>query len=177
MNVSGKSGKSLEGEVPVNKDEVFKNYQQKVLHYILGKGINPNDAEDLCANVFVKVYQNWDSYDETKSAISTWIYRITQNTVIDFYRTNKRTKELAEDTPFVDTSLDKVLTTETLTELTQALMQLESRDRQLVLYVYYHGKTLKEACFSLGMSYSNGKIVMKKALATLKELLDPCLPQ
>lgn len=157
----------------MNENEVYKNYQQKVLHYILGKGINPTDAEDLCANVFVKVFQNWDSYDETKSSVSTWIYRITQNTVIDFYRTNKHTKELAEDTPFVDTSLDKILTAETLTELSQALMRLDGRARQLVLYVYYHGKTLKEACACLGMSYSNGKIVMKKSLATLKELLAP----
>lgn len=156
----------------MNKNEVYKNYQQKVFHYILGKGINPTDAEDLCENVFVKVYQNWDNYDESKSAISTWIYRITQNTVIDFYRTAKHTKELAEDTPFIDTSLDKVLTSETLTELSQALMKLEGRNRQLVLYVYYHGKTLKEACVSLGMSYSNGKIIIKKSLARLKELLE-----
>lgn len=172
MNGNEKSDKR-EWEDSMNKDDVYKNYQQKVLYYILGKGINTDDAEDLCENVFVKVFQNWDNYDESKSCISTWIYRITQNTVIDFFRTAKHTKELAEDTPFVDTSLDNILTAETLTELSQALMRLEGRDRQLVLYVYYHGKTLKDACTKLGMSYSNGKIIMKKSLATLKELLNP----
>ena len=72
---------------------------------------------------------------------------------------------------FVDTNYDKVLTNETLTELGQALMRLDDRERALIVLVYYDGITLKEAAAKINMSYSNSKLVMKKALSQLKDFL------
>lgn len=154
------------------KDEIYRNYSKKVFYYMLGKGLNESDAEDLTANVFVKVYNKLDGFDSSKSSISTWIYRITQNTVIDFFRARKSFGELSEDIVYVDENFDKLAQTETLTELAQALMQLDERSRSLVVLVYYDGMTLKEAAEKTGMSYSNSKIIMKKALGTLKKILE-----
>lgn len=154
------------------KDEIYRAYNKKVFYYIIGKGINETDAEDLAANVFVKIYNKIDDFDSSKSSISTWIYRITQNTVIDFFRAKKSFEELSEEIVYVDENFDKLAQTETLTELAQALMELDERSRALVVLVYYDGKTLKEAAEKLGMSYSNSKIVMKNALGTLKKFLE-----
>lgn len=154
------------------KDEIYRTYSKKVFFYILGKGLNEADAEDLAANVFVKVYDKIDAFDPSKASISTWIYRITQNTVIDFFRARKSFEELSEDIVYVDENFDKLAQTETLTELAAALMQLDDRSRALVVLVYYDGLTLKEAAEKTGMSYSNSKIIMKKALGTLKKFLE-----
>ena len=51
-------------------------------------------------------------------------------------------------------------------------MRLEDRERALVVLVYYDGKSLKEAAEILKMSYSNSKLVMKKALSELKNFMD-----
>ena len=72
---------------------------------------------------------------------------------------------------FVYTNFDNVLTNETLTELGQALMRLDDRERALIVLVYYDGITLKEAAEKINMSYSNSKLVMKKALSQLKDFL------
>lgn len=154
------------------KDRIYKEYSRKVFCYFRGKGLNEDDAEDLCANVFVKFYASADSFDETKASPSTLIYRISHNTLIDFYRTKKEHYELDEEIPFTDETLDSILTQETLTELGQALMRLEDRERSLVVLVYYDNKTLKEASAILKMSYSNAKLIMKKALGELKDFLD-----
>ena len=154
------------------KEALYREYNKKILYYIMGKGIERSDAEDLCDNIFVKFYNSLSSFDPAKSAPSTWLYRITQNTIIDFFRARKQFSELNENLMFEDSSFDEVLTEESLTELSNALMKLDLRSRTLVVAVYYDGKTLKEAAAQLEMSYSNSKIVMKKALAELKEILD-----
>lgn len=48
-----------------------------------------DEAEDLAQNVFVKVFQNYESFDESKASVSTWIYTITHNTAINYYKSMK----------------------------------------------------------------------------------------
>ena len=153
------------------KSQIFKDYNAKVLGYIRGKGIAPDDAEDLRSQIFLKFYSSLENFDPSKSAPSTWLYRITQTAVIDFFRTKKHFAELNEEMVFVDKNFDNILTNETLTELGQALMRLDDRARALVVLVYYDGITLKEAAAKINMSYSNSKLVMKKALSELKDFL------
>ncbi len=154
------------------KDSIYRQYSKKVFYYFLGKGVNETDAEDLSAVVFVKFYEKAADFDPSKASPSTLIYRISQNTLIDFFRTRKQLDEIDEETTYTDTSFDSVLNEETLTELGRALMSLDDRSRALVVLVYYESKTLKEAAEILKMSYSNAKIVMKKALTNLKDFLE-----
>lgn len=154
------------------KDEIYKEYSRKVFYYFVGKHLNEDDAEDLMANVFVKFYEKADGFDSEKASPSTLIYRIAHNTLIDFWRVRKQHSELDEEIAYKDETLDKILTEETLTELGQALMRLPDRERALVVLVYYDNKKLKEAAEILKMSYSNSKILMKKALAELKNFLE-----
>ena len=51
-------------------------------------------------------------------------------------------------------------------------MKIEDRERALVILVYYYGKTLKEAAEIIKMSYSNAKLVMKKALYELRTFME-----
>ncbi len=71
-------------KITMSPDEIYTEYRDKVFSYTRSKVQNYQDAEDLCEDVFVKVFQKLDKYDESKSAISTWIYNITKNTVIDY---------------------------------------------------------------------------------------------
>lgn len=153
------------------KDALYKEYNRKVFYYFIGKRMSEEDAEDLTANVFLKFYDKSDSFDPSKASPSTLIYRIAHNTLIDFWRVRKQHSELDEEIAYHDDTLDNILTEETLTELGQALMRLEDRERALVILVYYDNKTLKEAAEVLRMSYSNSKIIMKKALSELKDFL------
>ena len=165
----------------MDKDDIYKEYHDKVMRYILGKNISPFDAEDICQSVFIKIMNNLDSFDQTKSSISTWIYTITQNTVYTHYRTTSRAQkrffclgggdEQAEDIGFVDSSFENILNDESLSELARALESLDDRSRNLIIYIYYDGMTMKAASEKLQISYANAKIIIKKAFAELKEKL------
>lgn len=67
-------------------------YQDKLLKYIIKiSNIPIEDAENILQEVFIKSYRYINSYDPQYS-FSSWIYRITHNLTIDFYKKNKNTK-------------------------------------------------------------------------------------
>lgn len=78
---------------------------------------------------------------------------------------------MSDDIDFVDTSFDNILNDESLNELAQALESLDDRSRNLIIYMYYDGMTMKAASEKLHVSYANAKIIIKKAFAELKEKL------
>lgn len=150
------------------KTRIYQEFKDKVFGYIYGKLRNRENAEDLCGDVFVKVYANLERYDDTKAALSTWIYRITQNTLYDYYRTNHIHCELDENMESSSNIEDKVCNDETLSELANALKTLPERERDIIILHYYKQMTLKEVAEKLNMSYSNIKLVHAKALKQMQ---------
>ena len=47
------------------------------------------EAEEITQDVFVKIFQNVTKFEQ-KSALSTWVYRITINTSLNYIRKKKR---------------------------------------------------------------------------------------
>ncbi len=58
------------------------------LHYVL----NPEDAQDITQEVFVKVYQRYHQYDTASASLKTWICRIAINHCLDFLKAKKSKK-------------------------------------------------------------------------------------
>ena len=59
-----------------------------------------DDSEDVLQEVFVKIWRNIESYDESKGRFFTWILNIARNTSIDRLRSkshNNSQKNLSAD--------------------------------------------------------------------------------
>ena len=153
------------------QEEIYREYYPKIFSYIRNRISDRNDAEDLTSEVFTRVIEKYDSYDQGKASLSTWIYQITKNAVIDFYRKYKTVEELPGEI-LDDTRIDKaLLCEETLAELEKALKALPKRQREIIIYRYYHEYTFKDIEKLLSMSYGIIKYQHKKALETLKDIL------
>ena len=100
----------------IGKEELYIEYADKVMGYIRSKITNQADAEDLHSTVFLKVYQKFDTFDQTKASVSTWIYTITKNTVTDFFRTRHVHSEIEEDILDEGDEYQGILDEETLNE-------------------------------------------------------------
>lgn len=153
------------------KTEVYEKYHQKVFQYIYGKTSNYHTAEDLCEDVFVKVFEHIDTYDETKAAVSTWIYTIAHNIVIDYYRANRIQVELDENQAVEDNVLENICQDETLEQLACALEKLPQQERDIIILHYYKNMKLKEIGIALDISYSYTKLLHAKAIKQLKDFL------
>lgn len=159
------------GGIP-SKEQIYIDYKDKVFAYIRNHVNSPQDAEDLCADVFVKVYDKLDTFDESKARISTWIYSITSNTVIDFYRTNHIHSEIPEDLSDTKSSIEEeVLTQESLSELATALLKLTEEQRDIIVLRYYKGLTLQEVSQKMNLSYGITKLRHREALGKLQDIL------
>ena len=153
------------------KEELYKDYRDKVSGYI-NRRLNGNpDAEDLVSEVFLKVYEKFDSFDQSRASVSTWIYTITKNTLIDYYRTSRPCSELPLDLSDGFSTDDGVLSKEALNELTEALKRLEKRSRDLIILKYAKKMTLKDIAEKMGISYAYVKILHNSALQSLRTLM------
>ena len=157
----------------LSNEEIYLQYKDKVLGYIRNHVNSPEDAEDLCSDVFIKIYSKLDTFDETKASLSTRIYAMTSNTVIDFYRTNHVHSEIPEDLAEEGESLveDEALNAESLEELAAALKKLPQEQMDIIVLRYYRGLTLQEVAEKMNLSYGVTKLRHREALGRLKDLL------
>jgi len=147
-------------------EDIYLAYHAKVFAYIREKVKNHHDAEDLVSLVFEKVYGKLHTFDENKASLSTWIYTIARNTVVDYYRTHRL--HMGYDDAIGIDSVASHNSGDILEELADALTALKERERDLIILHYYSGYTLKEVAQRMGMSYINAKVIHKKALSALK---------
>lgn len=68
----------------LNFDNIYASFQPKVFRYVK-RMIGPDEADDLTQEVFIKVNKALNTF-KGKSKLSTWIYRIATNTVVDRLR-------------------------------------------------------------------------------------------
>ena len=153
------------------KTEIYQNYHGKVFGYIISQ-VNSSDlAEDLCEDVFLKVYEKLDTFDETKASISTWIYTIARNTLTDYYRTRKVCEEIPEEYESTISVEDEVCNNEMLDKLANALEKLDERFRDIIILRYYSGFKLTEIAEKMDISYSYVKLLHNNALENMKKYL------
>ena len=155
----------------LNPETLYTQYYGKVMGYILARIRNRADAEDITADVFEKVQRKLADFDPAKASVSTWIFTITRNTVIDHYRRSRPAEELDENLSD-DRELDEnLLNTETLSELAGALRALPEEMRDLIVLRYYDGKPLTEVAEIMGLSYGAVKLRHQSALVKLRKAM------
>ena len=151
------------------RDDIYRDFHGKIYAYIQSKVNDRFLAEDLTADVFLKVYEKLGSFDESKSSLSTWIYTIARNTLTDHYRTRKVLGEIPETFAVSGSIEDDVCNNEMLDILADALDKLDERSRDIIIYRYYSGMTLKAIAETLNISYAYVKVLHNKALAEMKK--------
>ena len=134
-----------------------------------------HDAEDMAQTVFLKIYTKMDSFDVEKSSLSTWIYNITRNTLIDHQRSlSTRNHEeipatLADDSPDM---LDNLIMEQEQERLADALEKLTKEERNLIILHYYNEYTLLKVAELMKRPYGQIKRLHMKALKKLRLCLE-----
>lgn len=62
--------------------ELIERYQGKLLRYAKKFILDPDDADDIVQDVFIKVYQNINGFDASRR-FSPWVYRIAHNEFVN----------------------------------------------------------------------------------------------
>ena len=157
-----------------NPTEIIWNNCRKVLNQFIRNRVNDQSAaDDILQDVFVKIHSNIGTLTH-KEKINSWIYQITRNTIIDYYRKKKQKTELKESSLVYEENLEN----ESYAKLKEGLMgmieQLPPKYRVALLLTDYRGLTQKELSEKLGISLPGAKSRVQRARKLLKELYMKC---
>ena len=152
------------------QSEVYRLYYNKVFGYVLNRVHSRADAEDITSEVFLKVFSKSDEFDLHRSGASTYIFRVMQTTLADFYRKNKIVYTSLEEVS--DEIDERENLDELLTSLDDALDILNERELAIVILHYYHGLSHKEVAKKMQLSYVNVRQICHVALEKLRKELE-----
>ena len=184
--MTNESDETIAGRVQGGNAESFgelvERYQDKLLRYGR-KFLRDDDAEDIVQDVFIKAYENIQSFDTTRR-FSPWIYRIAHNEAVNYLkRKSKRYTiswdDIATSKDKLDTATDeqppeeKWLQQEIKEEITEAIKKLPKRYRQVLMLRYFQeysyeeiSKTLERPINTIGTLINRAK---KKLFEVVKE--------
>ena len=71
-------------------EEIVRSHNRRIYNICYRFTNNPDDAEDLTQEVFIKIYRTLSSYNLDKGAFTTWLTAITRNLLVDHFRKTKQ---------------------------------------------------------------------------------------
>ena len=156
-------------------EHVWETFHAPLQQFIRHRVSDDSTAEDLLQDVFLNIHQHVDTLRDVKK-LESWIYQVTRNAIIDYYRSIRTTTtledpealQLAEDLP------DEDVISELFPCVRAMVTSLPAQDRQALILTEYQGLTQKELAERLGLSLSGAKSRVQRARAKLKQQLLAC---
>jgi RNA polymerase sigma-70 factor (ECF subfamily) len=131
---------------------------------------NENDRPDLIQEIMIQLWLSFHRYND-RYKITTWIYRISLNVAISFYRKNSIK---IHDNILLDEHLsgiagnDKPENEQQLNLLEKFINELKEIDRAL-MFLYLEERNYKEISEILGLSESNVSTKVGRIKESLKQ--------
>jgi len=157
----------------LNIENIWKEYRERLFQFIKKRVSNLDTAEDIIQNIFLKIYDKIDSL-QSKEKLQSWLYQITRNTIIDYYRDKKTTVEISEDLP----QPIEEASTKALRELSECLIpminKLPAHYKDAIILSELKGMTHKEISHAQGISLSGSISQVQRGRGILKKMLTDC---
>jgi len=160
---------------------LMEKYQERVFHVAMGFVHLKEDAEDLTQEVFIKVYQSLSTFNHD-SEFSTWLYRITINTCINFVNRNrkKRVLQSIEDVwqsafnqyDKEKTPLEKLITSERNLLIKKAIDSLSEKQRSAFILSKYEELPQKEIAAIMNTTEGAVEQLLQRAKNNLQKKLN-----
>lgn len=77
-------------------DEIYNEYSKAIYNFLLNLTNDSEIAEELLQETFYSAVKNINKF-KNESTIKTWLCKIAKNKYIDYYKRNKKRKEISFD--------------------------------------------------------------------------------
>ncbi len=173
--------KTLDGDISCF-NQLIKRYQRSVYNIAYKTLGNAEDAQDVTQEAFIKAFRSLDTY--RKGAVfAAWIYRITSNLCIDYFRARKPTVSL--DTavnPERSSMQDSANNPETLVlrkshaeYIREAIMDLPENYRNVIILRHFQGMSVEEISQLLDIPQGTVKTHLYRGRERLRLRLAPLI--
>ncbi|AXT19608.1 sigma-70 family RNA polymerase sigma factor [Flavobacteriaceae bacterium AU392] len=155
---------------------LYEMYNESMLGVIFNIVKDTAISEEIMQDVFIKAWNNSDSYSPEKGRFFTWILNIARNSAIDkirsktFKDSNKNLNsdffvDIIESNDNLDRSTDAI-------GIRKIVSKLADKCKKIIDLLYLKGYTQKEASETLGMPIGTVKTNNRNCIKELRAMLD-----
>jgi RNA polymerase sigma-70 factor, ECF subfamily len=164
-----------------NKDQqafsyLYDNYSAILNGTIVRMVEDTNLAEDILQEVFLKIWNNFTSYDSSKGRLFTWMLNITRNLTIDTLRSKgyKKQQLISSDENSVSNVADQnsSVNRHDSIGLKKQVHLLKPELKNIIELAYFHGYTQDEISKAAQIPLGTVKSRMRAAIIELRKLVE-----
>lgn len=154
---------------------LYDNYSRALFGVIQAIVNDTEESEDVLQKTFLKIWNNFPSYDAGKGRLYTWMLNIARNLAIDTTRSkHEKIKSKIQSTSqnvykYENNLLVNDLTHESI-GLKSILDNLKVEHREIIDMAYFEGYTQEEISKKLNMPLGSVKTRVRQAIQRLREL-------
>ena len=154
-------------------ESIYTDFHSKLHRFIAGRVPDPDTAEDILQDVYLKIHSRMDGL-RAEDRLESWVYQITRNAIIDHYRRARPQDELSDSLASpLDDEPDAV--SQLASSVKGMLGCLDDKYREALELTELQGLPQVELATRLDISVSGAKSRVQRAREKLKEaFLDCC---
>jgi RNA polymerase sigma-70 factor (ECF subfamily) len=157
---------------------LIKRYEDKIERYSRKFLSDKEDINDVVQNVFLKAYENIQSFD-IKRKFSSWLYRIAHNELVNVLKKKKKSPLLFFDLDVffpqkfhTDSSVEREIDRQKAKEIIdKCLDKLAIKYREPIILFYFEELSYKEIADIMKIPISTVGIRIKRAKDIMKKIL------
>jgi len=154
--------------------KLYDRYANKVYRKCIGFSKDHETAQDMVQDIFMKVFFQLPKF-KGKSRFSTWLYTITYNFCVEYYRRTSKHHfvDIQNQPDEIDESADEMALLQVRSDkLKVAMRQISPEDRAILMMKYQDQTPIKEMMETLEISESAVKMRLARARQRAKEVID-----
>lgn len=158
---------------PAALSRVYDLYSTMVFSVAMRVLHSPVDAEDVMQEVFLKLWQQPNSFAENRGSLCGWLAVVARNRAIDRVRGMKRFEDLDDLQLPNSTNLSSEAEREMLLEKVRKVLDTMPADqRQAVEMAFFDGHTHTEIATKTGQPLGTVKTRIRSALIAIRKALE-----
>ncbi len=156
---------------------LYEDYYDRIFRYVSFKTGNSLEAEDITAEVFVKMLESIDSFRWQGYQFSSWLFRIAHNLIVDHFRKRGRRHIVAlDDAPAAATEynpdLDRKLDVDmSMVPVQEAMKDLTDLQREVISLRFAAGLSVAETARAVGKKGNAVKALQHAGIKKLRGIL------
>jgi RNA polymerase sigma-70 factor (ECF subfamily) len=149
---------------------LYDQYLRLVYRYVQVRVGDPQEAEDLTAETFIKAWHGLEKYECRDKPVGAWLFRIAHNLIVDKYR---QKRSLAGWLPFQIGALERQFARiEQQDEIRRAFGTL-NYEQQVILHMhFFEDYTVEEVATFLDKSPNAVRVAQFRALRRLRQFME-----
>lgn len=153
---------------------IYQAYVGLIFRYVVYRVGSEQDAEDITAEVFVRMVKSIGKYKDTGAPFEAWLYRIAAARVADFHRKNRRRPQVELNEALISDDAapeSDIVDAQESKKVREAVMQLSAEEQTILVMRFVERKSHHEVAEYLNKSASAVKSAQHRALVKLAGLL------